>query len=81
MKKEEMKADGLSRGKKPAYLEVYVRIRDKITGGVYHYGERLPSKRALAEQTGTSVITIEHAYQLLVDEGYAESREDRKSVV
>ena len=36
---------------------------------------KLPSKRFLAAETGTSVITVQHAYDLLADEGYIQSRE------
>lgn len=43
--------------------------------GVYPHGGRLPSKRTLAAETGVSTVTAEHAYALLCDEGYAESRE------
>ena len=39
------------------------------------YGNKLPSKRLLAEETGVSVITIEHTYSILCDEGYIESRQ------
>ncbi len=60
-----------------AYMQLYTQIRADITGGIYSYGDRLPSKRLLAEETGTSVITAEHAYGLLCDEGYAEARERR----
>lgn len=54
----------------PAYLQLYRLIRRDITGGVYKYGDRLPSKRALAEDVGVSVITVQHALELLIDEGY-----------
>ncbi len=60
-----------------AYMQLYTQIRADITSGVYPYGDRLPSKRLLAEETGTIVITAEHAYSLLCDEGYAEARERR----
>lgn len=63
------------RKKQPAYLRVYYRVRDQITGKAYHYGQRLPSKRQLAESEHVSVITVSHAYDLLSDEGYVESRE------
>ena len=59
----------------PAYLKLYIQVREKITGGIYRYGDRLPSKRSAAVAGGVSVITAEHAYQLLVDEGYVEARE------
>lgn len=58
-----------------AYLQLYRALRRDITDGVYPFGARLPSKRLLAGQTGLSVVTVQHAYELLCDEGYAESRE------
>ncbi len=61
--------------RRPEYIRLYLALRDRITGGVYACGDRLPSKRVTAENTGTSVITVEHALQLLIDEGYIESRE------
>ena len=60
---------------RPVYLQVYRQIKDDIINGIYYYNTKLPSKRLLAEETRTSVITIEHAYGLLCDEGYVESRE------
>lgn len=59
----------------PAYIQLYKQLRDDIINGVYAYNEKLPSKRLLAEETGVSIVTAEHAYALLCDEGYAESRE------
>ncbi len=61
--------------KKAAYMQLYEQLRRDITGGVYLYGAKLPSKRLLAEETGVSVITVEHAYALLAEEGYVETRE------
>ena len=43
--------------------------------GVFSYGTKLPSKRMLAEETGVSVITVQHAYAILCEEGYIESRQ------
>ena len=60
---------------RPVYLQLYKLIRDDIINGVFLYGGRLPSKRLLAEETGVSTVTVEHAYALLCDEGYALSRE------
>ena len=59
---------------KPAYLQLYEHLRRHITDGTYPFGTRLPSKRLLSEETGVSVITVEHAYALLCDEGYAEAK-------
>ena len=61
--------------KKPLYIEIYEAMRDGIVSGAYRYGSRLPSKRELAAEKNVSVITVEHAYGLLSDEGYVESRE------
>ncbi len=59
---------------KSAYLQLYEHLRQDITDGVFPYGTKLPSKRLLAEESGVSVITIEHAYAILADEGYIEAR-------
>ena len=58
-----------------AYLQLYRQLRDDIVCGAYRYGERLPSKRLLATELGISVVTAQHALQILCDEGYAEARE------
>ena len=59
----------------PAYLQLYHQLRDDIIKQLYPFGSKLPSKRLLADETGLSLITIEHTYALLCEEGYAESRE------
>ena len=59
----------------PAYMQLYHQLRRDIADGVYPNGEKLPSKRLLAEETGVSVITVEHAYDILCDEGYVEARQ------
>ncbi len=60
---------------KKAYMQLYEQLRNDIINSVYKYGEKLPSKRILADETQTSVITVEHAYGILCDEGYIESKE------
>lgn len=57
------------------YLQIYSQLRRDIIEGIYPYNSKLPSKRLLAEELGISTITVEHAYALLCDEGYAQSRE------
>lgn len=59
----------------PAYLQLYRQVRDDIIKKNYPYNTKLPSKRTLADETGVSIVTAEHAYALLCDEGYVESRE------
>ena len=61
--------------KTPAYLQLYTQVRDDIINGVYPLGGKLPSKRTVSTEMGISTVTVEHAYALLCDEGYAESRE------
>ncbi len=59
---------------KPAYLQLYESLREKITQGVWAFGERIPSRRETAREESLSVITVEHSYELLCQEGYIESR-------
>jgi GntR family transcriptional regulator/MocR family aminotransferase len=58
-----------------AYIQLYKKVRSDIIDGVYPFGVKLPSKRLVAEETGVSTITVEHAYALLCDEGYVEARQ------
>lgn len=60
-----------------AYIQLYLMLKEDITAGIYEYGSKLPSKRLLAEETGVSVITTEHAYSILCDEGYIEAKEKK----
>lgn len=60
---------------KPAYLQLYEQIRKDITDKKILFGEKLPSKRLASEELGISIITVEHAYSLLYDEGYISSKE------
>ena len=58
-----------------AYLQLYKELKQKILAGTYSYGERFPSKRAAARESGYSIITVQHAYEILCDEGWLEGRE------
>lgn len=62
-------------GADPAYMQIYRQLREDVLDRTLPAGAKLPSKRLLAGELGVSVITVEHAYALLVDEGYAVSRE------
>lgn len=62
---------------KSKYIALYEQIRRDIVAGVYAAGCKLPSKRNMAEEMNVSVITVEHAYGLLVDEGYVSAEEKR----
>lgn len=50
-------------------------LRADILSGRLAAGERLPSKRRLAEHHGISVQTVQNAYEQLIAEGYLSSRE------
>ena len=58
-----------------AYMKLYKQIQKNIVDGVYPYNTKLPSKRNMASESGVSVISVEHAYDLLRDEGYIRSVE------
>lgn len=55
-------------------MQIYAAIRSMIVSGAYPFATRLPSKRELARDCGVSIVTAEHAYQLLADEGLCELR-------
>lgn len=63
-----------ARGDCSLYDYLYQRIRDDVMSGEIAAGQRLPSKRALAQHLGVSVVTVEGAYAQLVAEGYVRSR-------
>ena len=66
---------------RPVYLQIYKQIRQDIIEGIYPYSTKLPSMRLLCDELGVSTVTVEHAYALLCDEGYAEARERSGFVV
>lgn len=59
----------------PLYESLYRAIREDILSGRLSAGEKLPSKRALAENLEVSKVTVESAYAQLLVEGYISSRE------
>ena len=62
-------------GRSPAYWQIYKAIREKIANRSFVYGDKLPSKRLLARDCGVSISTVEHAYAMLCEEGFCDSRE------
>ncbi len=70
-----MRTYALKRGGSPLYLQIYEGIKADILSGAIPAGEKLPSKRALAEHLGVSKLTVETAYSMLLSEGYISSRE------
>lgn len=57
----------------PLYIQIYQYIKSDIISGMFKSGEKLPSKRSLAQNLGVSIITVENAYNQLLDEGYIKS--------
>lgn len=54
----------------PIYYSLYKHIKADIESGKIKGGEKLPSKRRLAEDLGISAVTVENAYYQLLAEGY-----------
>ena len=65
----------IDKNQRPVYIQIYKQIRRDIIDGIYPFGTKLPSMRLLCDELGVSTVTVEHAYALLSDEGYVESRE------
>ena len=59
----------------PLYEALYRCIRSDILSGNLKPGEKLPSKRALAQNLEVSKITVEGAYDQLLAEGYIRAQE------
>lgn len=59
----------------PLYEALYRAIREDILSGTLAPGQKLPSKRALAEHLEVSRITVEGAYDQLLAEGFIRSQE------
>lgn len=60
--------------KQALYINLYESLKQQIIEGQYGSNDKFPSKRALGEHLSVSNTTIEHAYQLLLDEGFIYSK-------
>lgn len=56
-------------GKTPAYLQLAGQIRQAIHAGEYQPRDAIPSLKQLIGQTGLAQGTVQHAIQVLEDEG------------
>lgn len=54
----------------PIYLQLRNQIVLGISDGRLVPGEQLPTVRALAEEIGVNVMTVNRAYQVLKQDGY-----------
>ncbi len=52
------------------YEQLYSFIKQDIISGSLRDGEKLPSRRTLAEHLGISVVTVRSAYEQLIAEGF-----------
>ncbi len=59
---------------KPLYFQIYLQIKEEIQEGRMKAGDRLLSKRKMAESLNVSINTVETAYSQLLSEGFIESR-------
>jgi len=59
---------------KPLHRQVYDRYREAILRGDLAPGQKIPSSRELASETGVSRFPVLHAYAQLQAEGYFESQ-------
>ncbi len=60
---------------------IIAAIKQRIHGGEYQPGDRLPSSRALAAEWGVSRTTVTAAYGQLIAEGYLLNRPGARAVV
>lgn len=61
----------------PLYLQIRNQVVIGIAQGQLAPGEKLPTIRALAEESGINMMTVSKAYQILKSEGYITT--DRRS--
>ena len=59
---------------KSLYVQLYEYLKGEIAEGRIETGERLPSLRTMAEDSGMSVTTVKSAYEQLMAEGYLVSK-------
>ena len=61
----------------PLYLQLRNQVVLAISDGMLKPGEKLPTIRALSDESGINMMTVSKAYQLLKSEGYVHT--DRRS--
>ncbi len=62
-------------GDMPMKRQLFAALRERIWSGALAAGEELPSTRRLAEALGVSRNTVNEAFEMLLAEGYAVSRQ------
>lgn len=61
----------------PLYMQIRNQVVLSISQGELKPGDKLPTIRALSDESGINMMTISKAYQLLKTEGYVKT--DRRS--
>ncbi|MGN0907164.1 MAG: PLP-dependent aminotransferase family protein, partial [Bullifex sp.] len=61
----------------PKYLQLSKLIKADVESGKLKAGDRLPSKRTFARNSGVSTITVQNAYDQLISEGYVTAVEKK----
>ncbi len=68
-------------GDVPIYMQLRNQIVIGIGSGKLKVGDKLPTVRALAEESGINVMTVSKAYNLLKQEGYIVTDRRKGAVV
>ena len=59
---------------KGIYQQIAEQVRDRIAGGEWPAGDRIPSVREMAVNLGVNPNTVTRSYQTLQDKGIIENR-------
>ncbi len=62
---------------KGIYLQIADRVRERILGGEWSAGERIPSVREMAVQLGVNPNTVARSYQILVEQNIITNQRGR----
>ena len=65
----------------PIYLQLRNQVVLSIASGELKPGDKLPTVRALSEESGINMMTVSKAYQLLKAQGYVRSERRNGTVV
>lgn len=65
----------------PSYLQLANKLRREISAGTYGPREAIPSLTRLAQEAGVSIGTVQHAIDILRDEGLVYSVSGRGTFV
>lgn len=65
----------------PLYRQVFDAIKSRIEGGAYQQGDKIPSEAELSSEFSVSRVTVRHAIEELVKEGYLQPRQGKGTFV